>query len=58
MVRDNIVVCEWVVFELLLVLPDHAEEFPVGVARVDVLLDCLLLKNLSLLGTTLLTVLF
>ena len=49
MVGNLIIFREWVVLQGLLVLPDHAEELPVGVARVNVLFDLLLLKYFCLL---------
>ena len=39
--------------QLLLVVPDHGQEFPVRVARIYVFRGALLLKNLLLFGTTL-----
>ena len=56
-VHEGVVLCQRIVLQLLLVLSDHGEELPVGIARVILALGILELEGLRLFGSPLLTVL-
>ena len=56
-VHVGVVLCQRMVLDLLLVLPDHCQELPVGVTRVVAPLGVLELEGLRLFGAALLPVL-
>ena len=57
MVRDGVSVLEWIDVQLVLVVHYHAPELPVGVCGIFVSERLLLLQDLSLLSSPLLSVL-